>query len=110
MAQVRAAVPDASVMLAGPPDMASNNAGQGHSKPYGFIVARKQKEIAAAQGWAFWDQFNAMGGGGSMWSWIQMGLGSQDMIHPTGQGGSVLGRFEYAALMQAYDRYCAEHP
>jgi lysophospholipase L1-like esterase len=110
MHQVRDAVPEASLMLAGPPDMASNNESQGHSKHYGFVITRKQKEIAAAESWAFWDQFEAMGGGGSMWSWIQQGLGSQDMIHPTGQGGSVLGRFEFAALLQGYERYRAEHP
>jgi lysophospholipase L1-like esterase len=105
MRQVKAAVPEASLMLVGPPDMASAKPEQGHSRPHSLIVTNKQRDIAAREGWAFWDQFRAMGGGGSMWSWIQMGLGSQDMFHPTGQGGNVLGKFEYQALMQAYDRY-----
>jgi lysophospholipase L1-like esterase len=107
MRQIRAAVPDASLMLVGPPDMASAKAEQGHSRPHSYIITMKQKEIAAKEGWAFWDQFHAMGGGGSMWSWIQMGLGSQDMFHPTGQGGNVLGRFEFQALMQAYEQFRA---
>ena len=105
MHQIRAAVPDASLMLVGPPDMASAKPDQGHSRPHAYIITMKQKDIAATEGWAFWDQYHAMGGGGSMWSWIQAGLGSQDMFHPTGQGGNVLGRFEAQALLQAYEAF-----
>lgn len=110
MRQVRAALPDASLMLVGPPDMATKKASLGHSRPHGYIITMKQKEIAKAEGWAFWDQFHAMGGGGSMWGWIKMGLGSQDMFHPTGQGGNVLGKWEYLALMKAYREYKARQP
>ncbi len=107
MAQIEKALPDASWMLAGPPDMASNKEEQGHSKPMVYFIAKNEKELAAERGWAFWDQFRAMGGGGSMWSWIKAGLGSTDMFHPTGQGGTVLGNWEYQALMQAFDNYKA---
>jgi hypothetical protein len=72
-----------------------------------FFIAKHQKELAEARGWAFWDQFRAMGGGGSMWSWMKAGLGSQDMFHPTGRGGSVLGKWEYLALMQAFEKHKA---
>ncbi len=107
MEQVEKAVPDASLMLVGPPDMASSKASQGHSRPMVHFIVKHQKEIAAERGWAFWDQYRAMGGGGSMWSWMKAGLGSQDMFHPTGQGGSVLGKWEYYALMEAYEKYKA---
>ena len=105
MHQISAALPDASYMLVGPPDMASSNAAQGHSKPMGGIITMRQRQIAKDEGWTFWSQLDAMGGGGSMWGWIQQGLGSKDMFHPTGQGGGVLGRWIYAALMEGFGKY-----
>lgn len=107
MDQVRAAVPDASLMLVGPPDMASKNAGEGHSRPMVPVIVKIQKELAAEAGWGFFSQLEAMGGPGSMWAWVQSGLGNTDMIHPTGSGGNVLGRAQYLAMMQAYERYKA---
>ncbi len=109
MEQIEKAVPDSSWMLAGPPDMASSKESQGHSRPMVYFIAENEKKLAGERGWAFWDQYRAMGGGGSMWSWIQAGLGSHDMFHPTGQGGTVLGNWEYLALMEAYDKYRASH-
>ncbi|RLB49062.1 MAG: hypothetical protein DRI90_24860, partial [Deltaproteobacteria bacterium] len=107
MTQVEAAVPQASLMLVGPPDMASNNAAWGHSRPMGHYIVKNQKELAAERGWAFWDQYRAMGGTGSMWAWMQSGLGSKDLFHPTGTGGNLLGSWEYLALMQAFETYKA---
>jgi lysophospholipase L1-like esterase len=109
MAQVEKAVPDAARMLSGPPDMASNNPTHGNSRPMANVLVENQKKVAMERGWAFWDQYRAMGGAGSMWSWIQAGLGSQDMFHPTGQGGNVLGNWEYLALIEAYEKYLTEH-
>jgi len=109
MEQVEAAVPDASLMLAGPPDMASKKVSQGHSRPMVHFITKNQKELAAKRGWAFWDQFRAMGGGGSMWAWMKAGLGSQDMFHPTGRGGSMLGSWQYLALVEAFEKYKTEH-
>lgn len=108
MIQVEKALPGASYMLVGPPDMASEKASQGHSRPMVYFITEEQKKLAKKRGWAFWDQFRAMGGGGAMWSWIKAGLGSTDMFHPTGQGGNVLGKWEYLALMQAFEAYKAE--
>jgi hypothetical protein len=105
MTQFEKALPNASFMLVGPPDMASNDASQGHASPYVPVMVKAQKRIAAARGWAFWNQYQVMGGGGSMWSWVQSGLGNQDLVHPTGHGGAVLGRWEYHALMDAYERH-----
>ncbi|MEM1034503.1 MAG: GDSL-type esterase/lipase family protein, partial [Myxococcota bacterium] len=86
MEQVEAALPEASFMLVGPPDMASKKASQGYSRPMTYFIAKEQKALAKKRGWAFWDQFRAMGGGGSMHSWIKQGLGNTDMFHPTGKG------------------------
>lgn len=108
MAQVEAAVPDAGVMLVGPPDMASNNAAEGNSKPMVPRIVEHQKNCAKERGWAYWNQFVAMGGAGSMWSWVQSGWGNKDMVHPTESGGGQLGKMEYNALMSAYEEYKAK--
>jgi len=72
-------------------------------------IVEAQKELAADHRWAFWDQYRAMGGTGSMWAWMQAGLGSKDMFHPTGRGGNMLGTWQYLALMQAFEKYKAAH-
>lgn len=108
MVQVTAAVPEASVMLVGPPDMASKKDEEGHSKPMVPELIEHQKNCANELGWAYWNQYKAMGGSGSMWAWVQSGLGSADLIHPTGSGGNVLGKMEYLALMHAYEDYKAK--
>lgn len=104
MKQVMAALPDASYMLVGPPDMASKEDGGG-SKPMVPILIKHQKNCADELGWAYWNQYKAMGGGGSMASWVAAGLGNPDMIHPTGQGGNVLGKMQYLAVMEKYEAY-----
>ena len=48
-----------------------------------------------------------MGGTGSMWNWIRAGLGNSDMFHPTGSGGNVLGKMQYQAVMEAYEKHKA---
>jgi len=109
MKQVSAAVPDSSWMLVGPPDMASKKAEWGHSRPAVSIIAKSEKQLAEEEGWAFFDQLAAMGGTGSMWAWIKSGLGNNDMFHPTGSGGNVLGRLQYKAVMQAFEKYKDAH-
>ena len=107
MKQVEEALPNASYMLVGPPDMASKSTTQGHTRTMVPIIVKNQRELAKERGWAFWDQFRAMGGGGSMWAWVKAGLGSKDMFHPTGRGGSMLGNWEYLALVEAFEKYKA---
>lgn len=107
MKQVEAALPNSSYMLVGPPDMARKSAAQGHSHPYVPKMVEAQKRIAEQRGWAFWNQFKVMGGAGSMWSWVQSNLGSPDLVHPTGNGGAVLGRWQYHALMDLYEQHKA---
>lgn len=107
MRQVRAALPDASLMLAGPPDAATDTEGERRSKSVIPLLIDVQRKLAKEQGWAFWDQFLAMGGAGSMWSWMQAGMGSADMYHPSGAGGNWLGTAQYRAIVEGFDAYKA---
>ena len=107
MRQVRDALPETSVLLIGPPDMASKRPDEWHSKAGVPLYIKHQQHVAKTLGWPFWNQFKAMGGSGSMWSWVQGGLGSSDLIRPTSAGAAVLGRLGYLALMQAYEAHKA---
>ena len=107
MRQIRAALPKASLMLVGPPDMATHAEGTMHTRPTLPVLVKIQRKLAAEEGWAFWDQFMAMGGAGSMWAWIKTGMGSTDMFHPTGQGGNALGNLQYRALLEGFEKYKA---
>jgi lysophospholipase L1-like esterase len=107
MEQVEKACPNASYMLVGPPDMASKNEGEGHAKPMVGIYAGHQMNVAKKRGWAYWHQQKAMGGPGSMWAWVQAGMGNSDMIHPTGSGGNALGQMQYLAVMEGYEKFKA---
>jgi hypothetical protein len=109
MLQVQAACPDASYMIVAPPDMASKDESNGHSRAQVGIIVGRQLKAAKEHGWAVFDQFRAMGGTGSMWAWIQSGLGNADMFHPTGSGGNVLGKMQYQAVMEAYEKHKAAH-
>lgn len=105
MTQVRAAVPEASTMIVGPPDMGSNSAAEGHSKSAVPLIVNTQKKTAGEEGWAFWDQLKVMGGQGMMYQWSQSGYGQADLIHPSGSGGGMLGTWEFQALMELYEKY-----
>ena len=63
--------------------------------------------VAKKRGWAYWHQQKAMGGPGSMWAWVQAGMGNSDMIHPTGSGGNALGQMQYLAVMEGYEKFKA---
>ncbi len=63
-----------------------------------------QREVAAAEGCAFFDTYQAMGGEGSMGRWFRATpkLGSGDLSHLTHHGHKVVGGMLYRALMVGY--------
>ncbi|MBK8262998.1 MAG: hypothetical protein IPK80_16875 [Nannocystis sp.] len=74
-----------------------------------------QREVAAAEGCAFFDTYQAMGGEGSMgrWARAEPRLGSGDLAHLTHHGHKVVGGMLYRALMAGYRdfrRRVAGHP
>ena len=105
LAQVRAALPNAACLMIGPLDRATKTSdGYGASN---FVpkLAAAQRKVALDVGCAYWDTFSAMGGSGSMGIWVQRGLGSSDLSHPSSAGAEVLGNWIYLALMDAYEAF-----
>ena len=54
---------------------------------------------ALANNVAFWSAFNAMGGAGSMNSWLSKGLAQSDRVHLTGAGYARLAEMFYRDLV-----------
>ena len=67
-------------------------------------LVEAQREVAAAEGCAFFDTYQAMGGEGSMGRWFRANpkLGSGDLSHLTHHGHKVVGGMLYRALMAGY--------
>ena len=110
LAQVKAALPNAGCLVIGPLDKALKTSdGYGASN---FVpkLANAQRKVAHEVGCAYWDTFSAMGGSGSMGIWVQRGLGSSDLSHPSSAGAEVIGNWIYLALMDAYEAFKAKQP
>jgi lysophospholipase L1-like esterase len=108
--RIRAVAPFASCLLAGPPDRGDLNTRETRSIIPKLIEA--QREIALAEGCAFWDTFSAMGGKNTMWRWYRSGprRAFGDLTHLAPAGGEILGDLLHAALLQGFIDYLSRSP
>jgi lysophospholipase L1-like esterase len=105
IAQARRALPDASCLVIGAMDRAHKGQGGLESMRIIPLIVKEQRAVAAEVGCAYFDTFTAMGGHGSMPSWVRRGLGQADLTHPSGLGAEILGNWIFRALMQGYNAY-----
>ena len=74
------------------------------------IIVEAQRAAAMAEGCAFYNNFEAMGGSGAMGRWYRsrprLGLG--DLRHATPAGYEILGNLFFKALMAEFARYLEE--
>lgn len=103
--QVRKAVPNASCLIIAPNDTAVKRGTSVQSRGVMPSLVRVQRETAFENGCAFFDTYDAMGGTGSMATWILRGLGQQDLTHPTTVGADVIGEWIFRAMMEKYRAY-----
>jgi lysophospholipase L1-like esterase len=106
--RLRAAVPEASILLMSPMD-------RGELKEDGSIgtiatlprLVKKEKELAAALGVGFFNTFEAMGGEGTMARWYaaQPRLVGADYIHPLPAGAKIVGELLYDELLKGFTAY-----
>mgnify|MGYP001562143657 CR=1 FL=1 len=108
--RIRAVAPFASCLLAGPPDRGDPNTRETRSIIPKLIDV--QREIALAEGCAFWDTFSAMGGKNTMWRWYRSGprRAFGDLTHLAPAGGEILGDLLNAALLQGFIDYLSRSP
>jgi hypothetical protein len=66
-----------------------------------------QRNVALAQGCAFFDTYAAMGGDGSIGRWrrVKPPLANSDLAHLTRRGHEVIGDLLYRALIEGYVEY-----
>ena len=106
--RIRAALPDASILLMSPMD-------RGELKPDGTIgtipalprLVSKEKQLAAELGVGFFNTFEAMGGQGTMAKWYasQPRLVGADYIHPLPAGAKIVGGLLYDSLRDGFSGY-----
>lgn len=107
--RIKAAVPNASVLVMSPMDKGEMSA------PHATIptiprLVDLQRQIAAETGCAFFNTFQAMGGEGTMGRWYesQPRLVNADFTHPMPEGARRVGVLLFQALENNYRRFKAK--
>jgi hypothetical protein len=110
---LHATVPDASVLVVGPPDR-SLRVGRRRSAHWQTFAATvrisdAQRDVCKTHGCAFWDWRARMGGLGSMNRWASEGLAQQDHTHFTSAGYIQLADLFYSDIIGAYEVWKGLH-
>jgi hypothetical protein len=100
VARWRKALPEQSCLIMTPIDHGERHRGRVRTVPRQVELMAVQREVAKAEGCAFFSLYDAMGGDGAIGRWFETGLASGDLAHPTAKGSVELGRLFYMALMQ----------
>ena len=101
--RVRRAVPNASILILGPPDSWSSYQGSRRPAPGIDKIIGAQKAACREFGCAFWDTRESMGGAGAMRNWVQSGLAQRDYVHMTATGYRRLGTMLFSDIMREYE-------
>ena len=113
LGRVARAVPSASCLLLGPPDLALAS----KTEPDDWTTSARvldivavQQRVASAGGCAFYDQLQAMGGPGSMAAWALEAepRAARDRVHLKRSGYAQLATSLTTDLLRAYDAWRAE--
>ncbi len=104
--RIKASVPGASCLVVGPlENVVGYRGGDGswETRWQTFAVNRIMKEVAAEEGCAYFELFEAMGGVGALKQLQAHDMLHEDMIHPRGQGLDLVGELLHETLLSAYE-------
>ena len=104
LGRLRWMCPQSAILVIGPPDGSTRDPSNSRSAAVDRIV-QAQQNASRANGCAFWDLRERMGGAGSMRDWAAAGLAQRDYIHFTATGYRQLGDALFADLMRYYRVY-----
>jgi lysophospholipase L1-like esterase len=111
--RVRAALPNASILIMSPMDRGERTAADQISTMHAIpeIVAIQQR-VAAETDCGFFNTYQAMGGNGTMANWYQRHppMVGADLIHPSPQGARIVAQLLTGQLLIGYERYMQNHP
>ncbi len=107
LGRVARAVPRASCLLLGPPDRAVQSEEGWVTSSKLLSVISSEKRVAEAAGCAFYSQFDAMGGEGSIAEWAAEDppRAQKDRVHLTRDGYAQMGSGFGADLLRSYAAY-----
>jgi lysophospholipase L1-like esterase len=105
--RIRAALPEASILLMSPMDRGQHSGADIETMPTIPRLVEIQRRVARETGCGFFDTFHAMGGDGTMARWYtgQPRLVSADLIHPFPAGGKTIAVIFARELAAGLNRY-----
>jgi lysophospholipase L1-like esterase len=109
--RVRAALPNASILIMSPMDRGQNNGGEIETLPTIPRIVDIQHRVAGETRCGFFNTFEVMGGAGTMARWYasQPRLVSADFIHPTPAGARLIATAFVRELTSGLNRYKLRH-
>lgn len=107
LAYIKAAFPNASVLLMSVGDKSYRNDDGYKTEPDIPVFVSMQKQLASAGGVTFWNLYEAMGGYNSMVKWAEGNpkLANLDYTHPNFAGGKKIAQLIFDDLMKSYDHF-----
>ena len=105
--RVRAALPNASILVMSPMDRGQKNGGEIETMPTIPRIVDIQRRVAVELHCGFFNTYETMGGEGTMARWYdsQPRLVSADFIHPTPQGARIVANLFVKELLAGLSRY-----
>jgi lysophospholipase L1-like esterase len=111
--RVRAALPNASILIMSPMDRGERSGANQITTMRAIpeIVAIQQR-VAERTGCGFFNTYQAMGGNGTMGLWYNRhpAMVGADLIHPSPQGARIVAQLLTGQLLIGYERYMQNHP
>jgi lysophospholipase L1-like esterase len=109
--RVRAALPNASILIMSPMDRGERTGDQITTMAAIPKIVAIQQHIAEQTGCGFFNTYQAMGGNGTMALWYNRHppLVGADLIHPSPQGARLVAQLLTGQLLIGYERYMQNH-
>ena len=110
--RVRAALPDASILIMSPMDRGERDGDQITTMRAIPEIVAIQQRVAEQTGCGFFNTYQAMGGNGTMSRWYSRhpAMVGADLIHPSPQGARIVAQLLTGQLLIGYERYMQTHP
>ncbi len=102
--RIREVNPDCAFIFLTNNDSYRGSGRHAHANRNGLLVRETFYRLADEVGGAVWDQFDIMGGLGSVQRWRSAGYAQSDRVHFTAKGYNLVGDLFYNAFVDAYRR------
>ena len=110
--RVRAALPNASILIMSPMDRGERDGDNITTMRAIPEIVAIQQRVAEKTGCGFFNTYQSMGGNGTMALWYNHhpAMVGADLIHPSPQGARIVAQLLTSQLLIGYERYMENHP